>query len=72
MVLGRSSFVAVGERVFVLQPISLCAGEPSLSFMGVFCSSNSARLMSWLFMDAFLIRLFTVCTAFSALPFDCG
>ena len=40
--------------------------------MGMFHSSNSARLMSWLFMDAFLIRIFTVCTAFLALPFYCA
>ena len=72
MIFGFSSCSVVGMRAFVLLPMSLCTGDPNLSFSGVFRYSSRAKYMSFLSRMAFLIKLLAVCTAFSAMPFDCG
>ena len=72
MSFGCNSLVVVGSRVFVFQPMSLCAGDPNVSEMGAFRYSSTAKYGSRLSRMAFLIRFFAVWMAFSAMPLDCG
>ena len=75
IVLGDRRYSVVGISVFVRLPISLCTGEHNLSFIGVFRNSSHSLYYaqgSALSSVAFLIKFLTVCTAYSAKPFDCG
>ena len=62
----------MGIIVFVRLSIRRWEGELILSDHGVFRYSNKAKCKSFLSCMAFFINLLTVCTAFSAIPFDWG
>ena len=72
IVAGFSNLLEVGKGVFVCLPIRRCTGEPSVIEHGVLRYSNNARYGSFPSCVAFFIILLTVCTAFSAMPLDCG
>ena len=54
MSFGCKRFVVVGSKVFALLPMSLCAGDPNLSEMGVFRYLSRARYGSRLSRVAYL------------------
>ena len=72
MQLGCSSLLEVGSIVFVLHPISRCAGEPKVSDIGVFLYSRRAKHGSLLSKTTFLRQFFKVCTAFLVILLDWG
>ena len=69
---GLRSFLVVGRTVRVLLERRRCAGEPKLTFLGVFLRFNNPSIGS----DPSLLDLsmsFLAClTAFSTNPLDCG
>ena len=69
---GSKSLVGVGSRVFVLRPNKRCAGDVPMPSVGMLQKSSNARYGSVPDSTALLMMLFTVLTAFFALPFDCG
>ena len=60
------------KQSLVLWPMSLCAGDPKVSEIGVFQYSSRAKYGFFLSRIAFLIKFLTVWMAFSAMPLDCG
>ena len=67
-----SNFSAVGSKVCVRRPISLCTGEVLSPSLGVLrqerIANNESRLSSFAFKSSPL----QVFTAFSTFPFTCG
>ena len=59
MILGLSSCSVVGIRVFVLS-MSLCTGEPILSFSGVFRYSSKSQIYVLVVMHGFLDQVLDI------------
>ena len=67
-----SNFSAVGSKVCMRRPISLCTGEVLSPSLGVLRQERIANNESRLSSFAFKSSPFQVFTAFSTFPFTCG
>ena len=67
-----SKLLTVDMRVFDCLSMSCWTGEPRVSDHGVLRYSSNARYGSFPSCAAFFISLLIVCTAFSAMPLECG
>ena len=68
---GCNRAALVGRSVLHRWPRNLCAGLVSIPSVGVLRQSRSALISDWPDSAHLVKSLFTVLTAFSALPLDC-
>ena len=72
LLFGWNNFSAVGSKVCMRRPISLCTGEVLSPSLGVLRQERIANNESRLSSFAFKSSPFQVFTAFSTFPFTCG